>query len=460
MKRASISKVLRFPRVGRRLITALSVLTVALMTIGADWPTYLGNGQRTSSADNDMVLNVGNAPLLQKAWGFATGGEVAASAAIVNSVAYVGSWNGYEYAIDARYGVPLWKTYLGQDNSFGTCRGVQPQGITSTATVRNGVLYVGGGNDYWYALNSTSGRILWQVNVGDNATGHYNWSSPGIVNGTAYVGVSSLGDCPLVQGQLLGINLKTHQITNTFNVVPNGQLGGGIWGSPAISQSAQYMYVATGNGGAANSSSQPYARALVTLPTSDPTPFGSWQVPDSQAPGTDYDFGSTPTLFSGSGGRPLIGLVNKNGFFYAFVRGNISSGPLWQTKIATGGEGPELDQGSIAPAAFGNGTLFVAGEATQINGVSCPGSVQALDPATGSVLWQHCAPGPVLGAVTYDNGLVIDAAGKTLEVLNAATGSPLFSYTILKPMYAAPSVSNGHIYEGSVNGTLYCFGLP
>ncbi len=109
--------------------------------------------------------------------------------------------------------------------------------------------------------------------------------------------------------------------------------------------------------------------------------------------------------------------------------------------------------------AFDNGTLYVAGEATQINGVSCTGSVQALDPATGSVLWQHCAPGPVLGAVTYVNGLVIDAAGKTLEVLDASTGSPLFSYTILNPMYASPSVSNGHIYEGSFNGTLYCFAL-
>ncbi len=354
MKGTSTSKVLQFPRTGWRLITALAVLTLPLMTIGADWPTYLGNGQRTSSIDNDTTLNVGNAATLQKIWGFGTSGAIESSATIVNNIVYVGSWNGYEYALDARNGVQLWKTYLGQDSSFGTCGGQGGKGITSTATVQNGVVYVGGGNDYWYALNSTSGKILWQVYVGDNATGHYNWSSPAVTTGTAvvatgtaYVGVASLGDCPLVQGQLLGINLKTHQITHTFNVVPNGQHGGGIWGSPAISASGQYLYVATGNGGAPISSSQPYARALVSLAASTLTRQGSWQVPDSQAPGNDYDFGSTPTLFSDSSGRPLIGIVNKDGFYYAFVRGNISSGPLWETKIATGGEGPELDQGSI-----------------------------------------------------------------------------------------------------------------
>ncbi|PZS01971.1 MAG: hypothetical protein DLM70_10935, partial [Chloroflexi bacterium] len=279
MKRTLISKVLRFSRPGRILVSAVILLGVPLMSIGADWPTYLGNVQRTSSAANDTTLNVGNAPTLQKIWGFGTGRVVAASATIVNNVAYVGSWDGYEYAIDTRYGVQLWQTYLGQDSSFGTCGGAQPQGITSTATVQNGVVYVGGGGDYWYALSAASGQILWQVYVGDNTTGHYNWSSPAVAGGNAYVGVSSQGDCPLVQGQLLGINLATHQVTNTFNVVPNGQHGGGIWGSPAISPDGQFLYVATGNGGAPQASTQPYTRALVSLTTSTLTPQGSWQVP-------------------------------------------------------------------------------------------------------------------------------------------------------------------------------------
>ncbi len=84
-----------------------------------------------------------------------------------------------------------------------------------------------------YALDAATGSILWKVYTGDNSAtaGHYNWSSPLIYNGYAYIGVASLGDCPLVQGQLLRVDLNTHQIVNIFNVVPTGQVGGGIWTS-------------------------------------------------------------------------------------------------------------------------------------------------------------------------------------------------------------------------------------
>ncbi len=107
--------------------------------------------------------------------------------------------------------------------------------------------------------------------------------------------------------------------------------------------------------------------------------------------------------------------------------------------------------------AFAGGTLFAAGGKTTINGTSCPGAVRALDPANGAVIWEHPAPGAVIPALAYDNGLVIDGAGSTMEVLNSATGSALYTYTAGNVFYGAPSVAAGKILIGSTDGNVYAF---
>src|SRR5467141_809808 len=123
---------------------------------------------------------------------------------------------------------------------------------------------------------------------------HYNWSSPLIYNGYAYIGVASFGDCPLVQGQLLQVDLNTHQVVTTFNVVPAGQVGGGIWGSPAIDTTTNTNYVVTGT---ESDTSQVYAQAIIALDSSTLAVKSSWKLPEGEAV-TDSDFGTTPTFFN------------------------------------------------------------------------------------------------------------------------------------------------------------------
>src|SRR5579884_2003606 len=65
-----------------------------------DWPTYLHDISR-SGASGDTNLNTGNVSQLVKLWSFKTGDIVAAPPAVVGGVVYVGSWDGYEYALDA-----------------------------------------------------------------------------------------------------------------------------------------------------------------------------------------------------------------------------------------------------------------------------------------------------------------------------------------------------------------------
>ncbi len=422
-----------------------------------DWPTSLHDVMRTS-ASNDTTFSTTNIVQLVKAWSFKTGGIVASSPTVTGGTAYFGSWDGYEYAVDATSGVQKWKTYLGVTTPNSYCN-PDHLGISSAAAVQNGVVYVGGGDSYWYALDATSGAVLWKVYTGDNsaAGGHYNWSSPLLYNGYAYIGIASEGDCPLVQGQLLKVNLSTHQVEVTFNFVPNGEVGGGVWTSPAVDAATNTIFVATGTD---SLTTQIYAQSVIAMDATTLAVKSYWHLPESEAI-NDSDFGTSTTLFSDSKGDQLLSTTNKNGYVYVFNRNNIAAGPLWRANVALGGQCPvPCGQGTVSSAAFGNGKLYAAGEDTVINGVGYQGSVNAIDPATGNFLWQHGTTGPVIGAVTYVNGLIIDGTGSTLEVLDANTGKRLASYTTSGWLYAAPSVANGKIYVGGVDANVYAFNLP
>lgn len=428
----------------------LMIPRASAVTAG-DWPTYLHDAQR-SAASSDPGLSVSNAASLAPLWSFKTGGVISTSATVVDGTAYVGSWDGYEYALDAATGALRWRTYLGVTN-VPNCSPPNP-GISSTATVAGGTVYVGGGDQYWYALDAVSGAVLWKVYTGDNSAtgGYYNWSSPLIANGFAYIGISSLGDCPLVPGQLLKVDLSSHQVVATWNAVPTGRVGGGVWTSPTLDPTTNTIYLSTGTEGG----SEPLAQAIVALDANTLTLQGSWKLPATVTV-PDSDFGTTPLLFTDASGRRLVGAVNKNGIFYALDASNLNAGPVWQQTIAAGGSCPTCGDASVSSGAFANSTIYQAGGTTTIAGASYRGSIRALDPTTGAIAWEHPEPAPVIPALAYDNGLVIAAAGSKLDVLDASTGQTLYQSTLNAASYGPPSVSNGTLFANSVDGTIYAF---
>jgi outer membrane protein assembly factor BamB/regulation of enolase protein 1 (concanavalin A-like superfamily) len=420
------------------------------------FPTSLHDNFR-DGASTDTVVPAGQAPALTRLWSYSTGGPIASQPAIVNGVAYVGSWDGYEYALNVTTGAVIWKTLTGITTGNSTCN-PPTAGISSAATVLNGVVYVGGGDAYWYALDATTGAVLWRVNTGDNSasSGHYNWSSPLIVNGYAYIGVSSLGDCPLVQGQLLQVSLSTHQIVNTLNLVPNGSQGGGIWTSPAYDPARNEIYTVTGT---ETNDSETYAQAVIGINASTLAVTDYYHLPEEQAV-ADSDWTTSTGLYTASNGTPMLVTTNKNGITYAFNRTNLAAGPLWQHQTAIGNDCAVCGYSTVSSAAIANGTVFQAGGATTVSGTGYGGSVQAVNATTGATIWQHPDAGPVIGAITYMNGMVIDYAGNGFEVLDASTGHRLYSYDTGSWSYAAPAVANGVMVTGNVAGVIYAFGLP
>ena len=425
------------------------------------WPTYLQGNDRTGFASGESGFNTTSVENLHLAWKTSDNAPnhgVFSQPVVSNGLVYWGSFDGFERATDTS-GKLVWQTNLGT-TSPPACTDPSEAGVVSTPTITTdvpvgtatSVMYVGGGDSKLYALNAVTGAVLWSYDVGGNPD-TFLWDSPAVVGNSVYIGVASFGDCPLVQGQIIQLNRVTGALQNTYDVVPNGCTGGGVWGSLTVDAAAGTLYFATGTPGDCPGTLG--GPAVVELRASDLSLVGAWTVPLAQQD-ADPDFGATPTLFTGViGGQsvPLVGVINKNGIFYALKRDALPSGPVWSTRIATGGSNPTTGVGDQASAAFDGATLYVGGDNTS----TCAGTVNALNPSTGAFIWRHCfTDGFVMGGVTVTSGGVVAVGeGNNIAVVSAATGASLSTFTGTGPFWGPPSVAGGTLYEGDMSGNLY-----
>ncbi len=440
------------------------------------WPTYMQNSERTGDNAAEVTLAPGNVSGLRPLWSERTGGVIEDSPIVDGKVVYVSAWDGYEYAFNLTNGSLRWKTFIGQ-TTFSACSDNTARGTTSSAAVENGTVYVMGGNPYLYALNATNGSIEWKTSelVNYPSGGDYNWASPLLYNGSAYVGLSTACGSPGSQGMLLAINLSgNHSVTHTFAIVPSGQAGGSIWTTSAADPATGEIWVTTGDAGSATSG---YSQSILALRANNLSLVGSWQMPTG---GGDYDFGAGPTLFHDASGRALVGALNKNGVFYALNRSNVTTGgtwkPVWSDNISwyfNVSSGQWACGCSISPAAFDGTTLYVGGGFTRFpNGTEYAGSLRAIDPATGAYRWSAPARGIVRAGLAYADNLVVDAPALDdnltgfVEVRSAANGSLLFSVATNRTVDGPPSIADGILLFGIGNlslggpGYLRAFALP
>ena len=448
--------------VGLLIVTGVMVTfhhptsTQAVNTVTAgDWPMYMHDAGRSSNNRTETIINQSSASQLKQRWAYTVGAAIFSQPVEAGGLIYWGSFDGYEHATNLS-GQQVWSQKLG--GTVTTCAPVNPFGIVSSAAVVNGVVYVGGADHALYALNATSGQILWKTLLGAPNSNTFLWDSPLVVNNNVYIGTATTGEgvgCNLIAGQLYELNALNGSTEHIYNSVPSGCVGGGIWSSPVFDASDGSLYFTAGTQG--NCQTDHISIGIVKLNASTLVLESSWQIPVAQRLTSDADFGATPTLFTANG-QNLVGAVDKNGVFYAFNRASLSNGPVWQKAIAGAGACPQCGQGSISSAAWDGSQLYVAGGSTNINGVSCGGSLRALNPTNGGFNWQVCLPKTVLGPITYVPGVIAVVDGTALTLFNASTGATLFNDNTHK-YYGSPSISNGVLYVGSPTGSLYAYGL-
>jgi polyvinyl alcohol dehydrogenase (cytochrome) len=424
----------------------------------SDWPKYCGNLAMTGVAQSGGEITPTTVRRLKALWSASLSGPIASSPTVVRDIVYIGDWKGDEWAINAVDGTEIAHVNLGTT----TAPQCEPPalGITSAAAVNNGVVYVAGGDDAFYALDADNLAIRWRLSLGDNSPlgGYYGWCSPAVVGTRVLQGVSSNCDNPFIGGQLVAIDATLGETVGSAIMGAPAwpepdPVGGGIWTSPAVDLERDAVFVTTGSGIYVDG----HAFSIVRLDLGSLHIESSWKVDPISI--EDNDWGSSPTLFYDADGLAMVGAGQKDGHYYAFSRDELKDGPAWKTPLAVGGSCPQCGHGVISTAAFDGRRLYVGTGKPLVEG-EWNGSVAALDPGTGRVIWQRPFAGPVIAPVSYTDGVVFTTTGNNAVALDAASGDLLWSFTTKAQCFGGVAITDRGIFFGDLSGTLYAFGIP
>lgn len=130
----------------------------------------------------------------KRLWRHPTGGPVTSTPAVWNGSVFVASEDGFVYALDAQSGGLRWRFQTQGERRFQArgIHGIEPANqlmadpfdmFISSPVVAGGVVYVGSGDHYVYALDAASGAMRWKFLTGDVVH-----ATPAVAGGIVYVG--------------------------------------------------------------------------------------------------------------------------------------------------------------------------------------------------------------------------------------------------------------------------------
>jgi outer membrane protein assembly factor BamB len=481
----------------------------------ANWPMYGGNLKHTFVSGHTSITTK-NLSLLEKIWSFPAGDAISASPTVVNDTLYVGSWDGYFYAIDVHSGSLVWKFRVDCQNTiipiplqclapgqtppprFFTNGGL----ITATAAVERGQVIFAAGKTV-YSLNTKAGTLRWKKVICGNPEAPnceadaqdptQIFSSPAIFRGLIFLGHTAGKDG--YRGAIEALDLQNGEVRWRFEVDPvldgagNPKLGpdgrvvggvnrgcGAVWSSAAVDTVQHAVFFGTGD--CDRGAAPPYHEALVALDA------GTGRVLWAYRPRTDdtcdFDFGASPNIVDYQH-QHYVGIGGKDGTYYLLKRRTDKpQGDLvWAKNVVFGGSsggffGASFDGSRIlAATALGDGNI-----ATQM-GLCQPSnprdtflqepSMHALDVATGAIDWeaqqnQSTAPTSVANDVVFSG--LIGISGFGLNAYDIRTGQLLRQFPMpssvnsaATPLGAMLFVTTGNSTDGT-GSAVHAFALP
>lgn len=457
----------------RLLLGALAVsLSATLIGSGAtsatpgpvthrgDWGTWTRDLSGSRHNADEWRINPSTVGKLKLKWAFAypkADRPVRSQPAIVDGTAYFGGPDGKFYARDAKTGADKWTFDL-----TTVAPGDRSPAVWDGPSVSGGKIYFGDVRGYVYALDQRTGSLVWAKQVDAHPAATVT-SSPIVHDGKVYVGTSSGENtggkdypCCTFRGHLDALDANTGDLAWRYYTVPEPKQVGtwpsgaakfepsgvGVWSSPVIDAKTRTLYVGTGQNYTGS------AGDFDTLLALDPrdgrvkwknqvTKADTWRSlcndpdPEGYCPGLkdgsalDYDIGATPNIFTVNG-RTLVGVGQKLGVYHVF---DARTGEVvWRRQL-----GVPLPSGGISGIQWGSSydgkRLYIS------TYFADPGKVFAVDPATGTVLWE--TPNPADGCTT-------GGAAAHPEICTLAHGP-------------AVSTSPGLVYEGSNDGKLRAY---
>jgi polyvinyl alcohol dehydrogenase (cytochrome) len=497
------------------------------------WSSWLGDLSGSRFAAGETAITASDVSQLAPRWTFTfpmiPGVYPGSQPAVVGDTLFVGSTDAKLYALNSTTGAIRWSYDL--TSVAGPWTDANPDPVRDGPAVAGGTVYFGDSRGYLYAVNQATGQLRWATLLDKSNPDVEITGSPTVYDGRVYVGVSNKEagyqqynldyPCCKGRGELVALNAATGSVAWRHYTLPPAQAVGtwpsgateyapsgvSVWDTPVIDPASQTIFVGTGQNYTGVTSE---ADSVLALSLSNGTVRWQHQMqPDTYtsicdepqyadycpgaANGTDHDwdFGSSANLFT-LDGRRVLGIGDKSGVYRAF---DASTGQLLWSRALTPDPSVEGGSGGIQwGTSYDGNRLYVA------TWNANPGTLFALNPATGAIIWQTptpadgCTTGGAGGqncalaftpAVTTSPGLVFEgnADGK-MYAFSSATGNLLWQYDTVQNFNGVNGVAghgesvsglggavvaNGMVYvqsgyypiSASTEGTvLLAFGLP
>jgi polyvinyl alcohol dehydrogenase (cytochrome) len=422
-------------------------------------------------------------------------------------------------AVDAKTGAAIWTTQL-SPHPWARLRGsplvydgVVYQGVSSQEELASGLTYSSAQNTYpagtpypccsfrgsVAAVDAATGRILWQtytVPPGDNGGAVWDTTpafSPATNTLFVTTGNNYTPPDPATLSQdhfdsVLALNASTGQIKWAARVQSN---------SDVYNHTLAACTGSSGTTGRTCPQTNPNGYGPFNYSPAGYGPNGCGSSPDPACPASaawDYDLGAGPNLFTatvtsancGINAQPtlIVGVGAKSGTYTAL---DASTGcVLWSTNVGPGGTGGGVEFGTAtdgqriylqekAPVdARGAGTVLY--QIQQQDGTrvwTTASTLTALDPATGTILWQTADPNgnAFAGPPTVANGVLYQAenGGRGLMyAFDASTGNKLWELqntfqfnggTFSGGVSAGAAIQGGVVYWPGY-ATMWALALP
>ncbi len=230
-------------------------------TGGGDWPAYGHDAANTRTQPEETGFGPTAVPGLTPAWAFSTsstGDETGfnSTPVVYDGCVFVGSFGGVAYALDASTGHVVWQRKL--EAPHPGSGGV----IVGAAVIDGGsVVFLVDefAAPYAIALKRSTGAVVWKsapfappLSSSALQEGSYTNSSPVPANGFIAAGYSPPEGDPTATGGFALINAGTGEVVKTTPTIPQaaqeeGYSGGGLWSTPAYDSKTKYLYWGAGN---------------------------------------------------------------------------------------------------------------------------------------------------------------------------------------------------------------------
>ncbi len=447
---------------------------------GPDWGMIGNDSTNSRNQPFERTIEPANASRLAVKWVAATAGDVSATPAVVNGAVYFGDFGGMLWKLDAATGQVIWS------HAVSDYTGIAGDIVRTSPSLAGNTLVVGDlRHPDMLGIDAQTGDLRWITQVHPDTKGIMT-GSPVLAGDTIYTGVSALGASgpgATFRGAIVALNAQTGRIRGfTESCEQPGSFLKSVVAFDLKTGEPRWSYRVQGHG--------PWLQACGGLPLTV-----TWCAPERD--GEKWDLGGSGVnvmrlRFDGHW-RAVVGIGAKSGVYTLL---DAKTGEfIWNTLVGPGGDQGGMEWGT----AFDGNRIYasitnhhhIPYKLTEngliTNTTVTGGSWAALDPMTGTILWQTADPqvetlpsvGVVgvwdLAPVTVANGVVYAASMAKLAIqnqmfaLDAASGDVLWQFGAGSSVNSGAAVVNGTVYwgsgysrsgvEGSGNNALYAFSI-